>query len=812
MKKALAAKVDGRMVDLTFPLDRDAALTIVTPDGPEALALYRHSTAHLLAAAVTQLFPGAQCGIGPATDEGFFYDFVVTRPFVPEDLEKIEAKMRELARQDLPYERQMWPREEAIDFFTRRGEPLKVQLIEEKTAGQPVVSCYTIKDRDTFVDFCVGPHVPSTGKLKAFKLLTTSNAYWKGDARNQPMQRVYGTAFFKDDDLKQHLHQIEEAKKRDHRRVGKDLGLFTFHPWAPGAAFWLGKGTTLYNLLAHYMREVLFPAGYTEVKTPLIYNKALWERSGHWKHYRQNMFLIESEGEAMSLKPMNCPGHFLLYASEKRSYRDLPIRFHEQTPLHRNEASGVLSGLTRVRQFSQDDAHCFVTEEQIGDEVERLIRLVQRVYGDFGLPFTAKLSTRPPEFLGEVATWDHAEAQLKAALDRTGLEYALNEGDGAFYGPKIDFDVTDAIGRKWQCATIQLDYQQPQNFDLKYTGADNTEHRPVVIHRAIFGSFERFIALLIEHYAGAFPLWLAPVQVVVLPIADRHLPYAEAVRAALEAAGLRVELDGRAEKIGYKIREAQLQKVPYMLVIGDREAAEGTVAVRSRTGGDLGARAVEAFVEDARAEIASRGQSGVTPAAAAPQGTSSVSGRRLLSLSIEAHDVMIASASTSASECGKSGSSTTPASSSASCRRRRRWRWRAARDWISSRFRRRPCRRSAGSWTSGSTSTSSRSGRAPAKKHQKVILVKEIKFRPKVDEHDYQFKKKHIERFLADGDKVKATIFFRGRENAHPEIGRRILERLVGELSEIAVTEPEPQKEGNQLHTILAPRPGGRKN
>src|SRR5262245_1450268 len=366
MKKALAAQVDGRLVDLSFPLEQNASLKIVTADGPEALALYRHSTAHLLAAAVTNLFPGTQCGIGPATDEGFFYDFVVSRPFVPEDLEKIEAKMRDLAKQDLPYERQLWPRQEAIDFFTKHGEPLKVQLIEEKTAGEPVVSCYTIKDRETFVDFCVGPHVPSTGKLKAFKLLTTSNAYWKGDARNQPMQRVYGTAFFKEEDLKQHLHQIEEAKRRDHRRVGKDLGLVTFHPWAPGAAFWLGKGTRLYNLLANYMREVLFPAGYTEVKTPIIFNKALWERSGHWSHYRSNMFLIDSEGEMMSMKPMNCPGHFLLYATEVRSYRDLPIRFHEQTPLHRNEASGVLSGLTRVRQFSQDDAHCFVTQDQIG--------------------------------------------------------------------------------------------------------------------------------------------------------------------------------------------------------------------------------------------------------------------------------------------------------------------------------------------------------------------------------------------------------------------------------------------------------------
>jgi threonyl-tRNA synthetase len=603
---ALAGAVDDRLVDLTFPLEQDARVRIVTDQAPDALPLYRHSTAHLMAAAVTALFPHAQCGIGPATEDGFFYDFVVDRPFVPEDLEAIEQKMKELAAADLPYERQMWPREEARRFFAERGEPLKVQLIDEKTAGQSEVSCYTIKDRDTFVDFCVGPHVPSTGRLKAFKLLTTSNAYWKGDAKNAPMQRIYGTAFFQDKDLKTYLARIEEARKRDHRKVGRELDLFMFHPWAPGAAFWLAKGTTLYNTLANYMREVLFPAGYVEVKTPLIFNKALWETSGHWDHYRENMFLVEAEGEQMGVKAMNCPGHMLVFGSEVRSYRDLPIRLHEQTPLHRNEASGVLSGLTRVRQFSQDDAHCFVTEDQIASEVEALLKLVQRVYGDFGLEYTAKLSTRPAEFLGEIPTWDHAEASLKQALEQAGQAYTINAGDGAFYGPKIDFDVMDAIGRKWQCATIQLDYQIPQRFDLKYVGADNAEHRPVVIHRAIFGSFERFIAMIIEHYAGAFPLWLAPVQARVLPIADRHLEYSRGVVEQLKAAGLRTELDERQEKIGYKIREAQLQKVPYMLVVGDREAAEGTVSVRTRTGGDQGARPVDAFIADATGEVRAR--------------------------------------------------------------------------------------------------------------------------------------------------------------------------------------------------------------
>jgi threonyl-tRNA synthetase len=603
-KSALAAWVDDRLMDLGTALDADARVRIITADSPEALGLYRHSTAHLMAAAVTTLFPGSQCGIGPATDDGFFYDFVVERPFVPEDLEAIEKKMQEFAARDLPYERKMIAKREAQDYFAKRGEPLKVQLIEEK--GGDTVSCYTIAD--VFIDFCTGPHVPSTGKLKAFKLLSTSNAYWKGDAQGQPMQRVYGTAFFSDADLKAYLQRLEEAKKRDHRKLGRELRLFMFHPWAPGAAFWLDKGTTVYNLLAGYMREVLFPAGYAEVKTPLIYNKALWETSGHWQHYRQNMFTVEAEGAEMGVKAMNCPGHMLVFGAEGRSYRDLPLRLHEQTPLHRNEASGVLSGLTRVRQFAQDDAHLFVMESQIGEEVERLLRLVQRVYGDFGLAVEMKLSTRPSEFMGEIAQWDHAEAELKQALEAVGVPFTINEGDGAFYGPKIDFDVLDALGRKWQCATIQLDYQIPQRFDLKYTGADNAEHRPVVIHRAIFGSFERFIALLLENYAGAFPLWLAPVQAIVLPIADRHAPYAAGVRDQLAAAGLRVELDDRQEKIGYKIREAQLQKVPYMLVVGDREMAEGTVSVRSRAAGDQGARTVDAFVDAALQEVRSKGR------------------------------------------------------------------------------------------------------------------------------------------------------------------------------------------------------------
>jgi threonyl-tRNA synthetase len=613
-RAALAAKVDDRLVDLSFPLERDARVRIVTgsPDDAEALTLYRHSTAHLLAAAVTALFPSAQCGIGPPTDEGFFYDFVVERPFVPEDLDAIERKMKELADADLPFERQMWPREEAKAFFASRGEPLKVQLIEEKTEGQSHVSCYTIKDKDTFVDFCVGPHVPSTGKLKAFKLLNTSNAYWKGDAQNQGMQRIYGTAFFKDADLKAYLHRIEEAKKRDHRKLGRELGLFWFHSWAPGEPFWLPKGTTLVHLLGNYMRSILLPAGYVEVRAPLVFNKALWETSGHWTHYRQNMFLIESprgeEQERSGLKPMNCPGHMLLFASEVRSYRDLPLRIHEQSVLHRMEPSGALSGLTRVREFIMDDAHIFLREDQIGEEVERLIRLVRRVYDDFQLTPEMMLSTRPAEYLGEVATWDFAEAELKKGLEAAGQPYTIAEGDGAFYGPKIDFAVTDALGRPWQLATIQLDYQLPQQFQLKYIGADNAEHRPVVIHRAVFGSFERFIALIIEHFAGALPLWIAPIQVVVLPIADRHVDYARSVAARLQAAGLRSEVDERQEKINLKIREAELQKIPFMLVVGDREAAEGKVAVRRHGMKDMGPQPLDRFIELANEEVANKGR------------------------------------------------------------------------------------------------------------------------------------------------------------------------------------------------------------
>ena len=602
---AIVAYVDDKLVDLTYPLNKDAKVRIVTNKNPEALEVYRHSTAHLLAAAVTALFPKVQCGIGPPIEDGFYYDFIVERPFVPEDLEAIEAKMKELASKDYVYERQSWPRQEAIDFFTKRGEPLKVQLIEEKTAGQPEVSVYTIKDKDTFLDFCVGPHVPSTGRLKAFKLTSTSNAYWKGDAKNAPMQRVYGTAFFSQKELDEHLTRLEEAKKRDHRKLGRELDLFHIHPVAPGAAFWTQRGTTLYNTLVDFCRSRQ-KAAFQEIKTPLIYSKTLWETSGHWGKYRENMFLVlntETNEHDMSLKPMNCPSHHLYYGTKQRSYRDLPLRYVTFDVLHRNEISGALSGLTRVRQFAQDDCHVYLREDQIADEVKFLMDFILGHYQAFGLEARVKFATRPATRIGDDAMWDQAESALRKALEATGSPYTVNEGDGAFYGPKIDFAVTDSLGREWQLGTIQLDYEVPKRFDLTYVGEDNADHRPVVIHRAVCGSLERFIAILIEHFAGAFPLWLAPVQTIVLPIADRHLDYARQVAAELDKTGLRVEVDDRQEKVNYKIREAQLQKIPYMLVVGDKEVTDRAVAVRSRAKGDLGARPLDQFVTDALAEV-----------------------------------------------------------------------------------------------------------------------------------------------------------------------------------------------------------------
>jgi len=585
----------------------------------EKLDTKRHSLAHIMAASIQEMFPEAKFGVGPVIEEGFFYDVHLSRPLTPEDLQAIEKRMRDKVKQNLRFERSEMPLDQASEVFKNMSQDFKVELLRDlKTRGTTAVADLgdsnlvgsnvnevSVYKTGNFTDLCRGPHVKETGEIDpdSFRLTRVSGAYWRGNQEREQMQRVYGVAFDTKKELEEYLVRVEEAKKRDHRKVGRELGLFMFHPWAPGAAFWLPKGTTLYNTLANYMRGILFPAGYVEVKTPLIFNKALWETSGHWSHYRQNMFQIASEEEQMAVKAMNCPGHYLVFGSEVRSYRDLPIRLHEQTPLHRNEAFGVLSGLTRVRQFSQDDAHCFVMPEQIGDEVERLLGLVRRVYSDFSLPFEAKLGTRPAEFLGEVETWNHAEAQLKQALERANVPYELNEGDGAFYGPKIDIHVTDAIGRRWQCATLQLDYMMPERFDLKYVGADNAEHRVVVIHRAIFGSFERFIAILIEHYAGAFPVWLAPVQAMLIPIADRHAEYCKQVKERLGSAGLRVEIDSSVERMQAKIRNAQMQKIPYMLVVGDREQEQAAVAVRLRSGEDLKTKSVDEFRSIAREAI-----------------------------------------------------------------------------------------------------------------------------------------------------------------------------------------------------------------
>jgi threonyl-tRNA synthetase len=568
---------------------------------------------------VTHLFPGAQCGIGPATDDGFFYDFVVERPFVPEDLEAIEKKMKDLAAQDLPYERQMWDRGEALQFFAGRGEPLKVQLIEEKTERQPQVSCYTIKDRETFLDFCVGPHVPSSGRLKAFKVLSSSSAYWKGDARNQPMQRIYGTAFFSDKELQGYLHRLEEAKKRDHRKIGRELQLFTVNDAVgAGLPLWLPKGATIRRVLEDYILEKERAAGYEHVYTPDLAKVDLYKRSGHWDHYKDSMFPpMDLETEQLVLRPMNCPHHILIYESKQRSYRDLPVKLAELGTMYRYEQSGVLSGLSRVRCMTLNDAHIFCTPEQIKDEFSKVMQLVEQAYMDLGITdYTYRLSLRDPadteKYVRNDEMWELGERVLREAMDALGLKYREGIGEAAFYGPKLDIQLADVMGHEETYSTIQVDFHLPAQFGLEYVAADGREHRPVIIHRAIVSTMERMVSYLIELYGGAFPLWLAPVQVAVLPIADRHLDYARSVVGTLQAAGLRAVVDERQEKIGFKIREAQLQKIPYMLVAGDREVAEGTVALRSRVSGDLGSRRVPEFVEQAHAEIAAK--SAVTPA------------------------------------------------------------------------------------------------------------------------------------------------------------------------------------------------------
>jgi threonyl-tRNA synthetase len=603
---AVAVSVDGRIQDLMTPLRNGGAFRVLTERDPEALGVLRHSAAHILATAVRRLRPEAKIGFGPAIDDGFYYDFEVATPFTPDDLAAFEAEMRKVIQEKYPFVRAEVDMNEARVRFS--DDPLKLERLDDFTDPAEIISTYT---DGPFIDLCRGPHVPDTGRLKHFKLLSAAGAYWRGDEKRQMLQRIYGTAFFKKDELDAHLFRLEEAKKRDHRRLGKELDLFMHHPFSPGATFWTERGTILYNVLVDFVRERQ-QRDFAEIKTPLLYNKGLWEMSGHWGKYKENMFLVldnETGEHDMSLKPMNCPSHYLLYLSKKHSYRELPKRFVTFDVLHRNEVTGALSGLTRVRQFAQDDCHVFLREDQIADEVKFLMDFILGYYEAFGLTATLKFATRPETRIGDDAMWDRAEGALKAALEATGKPYALKEGDGAFYGPKIDFDVTDSIGRAWQLGTIQLDYAAPERFDLSYTGEDNATHRPVVIHRAVSGSFERFIAILIEHFAGAFPTWLAPEQVRVLPITDEQAPVAAAIVERMTQAGIRAHLDARSETLKYRVAEGARMKVPYMCVIGRREVEADQVAVNTRGAGEGQKPApvgVDEFIARVRKEIDDR--------------------------------------------------------------------------------------------------------------------------------------------------------------------------------------------------------------
>ncbi len=591
----MAAKCNGKLLDVYLPLREDCKLELITEKSPEALELYRHTCAHLLANAVKELYPDAKIAIGPVIEGGFYYEFDRERPFTPEELTVVEERMEEIIARDTPIRREELSTEEAKALFEREGEPYKAELVVEKGVTGEV----SIYRQGEFNDFCRGPHLPSTGFIKpgTFKLLSVSGAYWKGDEHNKMLQRVYATAFLRKKDLAAHLRRVEEARERDHRKLGKDLGLFLFHPWAPASPFFTPKGSIIYNALLDLMRGFYKEYGYQEVVTPQVFDVELWKRSGHYEHYRENMFLSEIDGREFGLKPMNCPGHCLMFGAEGHSYRDLPLRLADFGRLHRYERSGVTQGLTRVRSFSQDDAHIFCTPAQIESEIGALFDLISKVYGVFGFsdPHVC-LSTRPENSVGSDEVWEKAEAALGNILGSKGVAHTVDPGEGVFYGPKIDFKVKDAIGRRWQLATIQLDFNLPERFDLTYKGSDNLPKRPVMIHRAILGSIERFMGMVIEHFKGAFPLWLAPEQVRLLPIADRHVAYCNKVRRALREGGLRVSVDERNEKVNYKVREAQLQKIPYMLIVGDREAESSGVAVRVRSKGDTGVMAVETFL------------------------------------------------------------------------------------------------------------------------------------------------------------------------------------------------------------------------
>ena len=601
-KKAIVAKVNDEMVSLNQPITADSTVSIYTFDDAEGRETFRHSTSHILAQAVQKLFPGTKLGIGPAIKDGFYYDFDSEHKFTPADLEAIEAEMMKIVQADETYTRQELSREDAIKLFTEKNEPYKVELIND-LPEDAVISIYTQGD---FTDLCAGPHIVSTGAVKAIKLLNLAGAYWRGSEQNKMLQRIYGTCFLKKADLDEHLFKLEEAKRRDHRKLGQELQLFTFVDEAPGFPLFYPKGIVLRNNLETFWRELHAKAGYEEIRTPLIMNRSLWERSGHWDHYQENMYFTEIDEEPFAIKPMNCPGGILLYNSQLHSYRDLPLRWSELGLVHRHELSGALHGLMRVRAFTQDDAHIFMLPEQINEEVKGVIKLIDSVYKTFGFTYHVELSTRPEDSMGSDELWEKATDALRDALTELGMDYIVNEGDGAFYGPKIDFHLQDCLDRTWQCGTIQLDFQMPEKFDMCYIGEDGDKHRPVMVHRTVFGSIERFIGILTEHFAGAFPTWLAPVQARVLPITDKFNDYAYEVASKLEAAGVRVEVDSRNEKIGYKIRESQMQKVPYMLVVGEKEATSGTVGLRKRGEGDLGAVDVDQFVADIAAEIKER--------------------------------------------------------------------------------------------------------------------------------------------------------------------------------------------------------------
>ncbi|MCD3217741.1 threonine--tRNA ligase [Clostridium botulinum C] len=598
-KKALGAKINGEKGELMDVINDDCSLEILTFEDQEGKDTLRHTASHILAQAVKRLYPDVKLAIGPSIENGFYYDFDAEFSFTPEILEKIEKEMNKIVKENLELKKFTLPRDEAIKFMKERNEDYKVELIED-LPEDAVISFY---EEGEFVDLCAGPHVPSTKEVKAIKLLSVAGAYWRGNENNKMLQRIYGTAFTKKADLEQYLHMLEEAKKRDHRKLGKELGLFDLKEEGPGFPFFYPKGMTLRNILENYWREMHEKAGYGEIRTPIILNENLWHQSGHWDHYKENMYFTKIDGEDYAIKPMNCPGSILVYKSDLHSYRELPIRLGELGLVHRHEYSGALHGLMRVRNFTQDDAHIFMTKEQITSEILGVIKMIDNFYSLFGFEYFVELSTRPEDSMGSDEDWEAATNGLVKALNEAGLEYKINEGDGAFYGPKIDFHLRDCLGRTWQCGTIQLDFQMPERFDLSYVGADGEKHRPVMAHRVIFGSIERFIGILTEHYAGAFPTWLAPVQVKIMNITDNQIEYCKEIEKTLKENGIRVELDLRNEKIGYKIREAQLQKIPYMLVLGDKEMNENTIAVRSRKQGDLGAMQLVDFVAMVKKEV-----------------------------------------------------------------------------------------------------------------------------------------------------------------------------------------------------------------